>query len=232
MDKLNKTQKPTIYIYTQHIPTIRVVEEACGKVVVLTQNRARDSVDDVLAQIRTDEPAILYTVLPMDKVVELRQRVPHLTVRLLQLDGATVEKLTNKPYDPKAEYPAEILKAALTVIEVKGGSIRYMVFKEMIDEILEKGFKKIGVFNDVMREGFGLALKRLGIDVELVKTCDSNDCVQMNPLGFQSGYRVSFPGTAGKLTAEQIAEALLNGTARVYYVELAAEVVPLCGEKV
>jgi hypothetical protein len=50
----------------------------------------------------------------------------------------------------------------------------------------------------------------------------------VNPLGFQSGYRVSFPGTAGRLTPEQIAEALLNGTARVYYVEIDAEVVPLC----
>jgi hypothetical protein len=50
----------------------------------------------------------------------------------------------------------------------------------------------------------------------------------VNPLGFQSRYRVSFPGTAGRLTPEQIAEALLNGTARVYYVEIDAEVVPLC----
>ena len=50
----------------------------------------------------------------------------------------------------------------------------------------------------------------------------------MNPLGFQSGYRVSFPGTAGRLTPEQIAEALITGTARIYHVDLIAEVVPLC----
>ncbi len=48
----------------------------------------------------------------------------------------------------------------------------------------------------------------------------------MNPLGFQSGYRVSFPGTAGRLTPEQIAEALFSG-ARIYHVDLIAEVVPL-----
>ena len=54
----------------------------------------------------------------------------------------------------------------------------------------------------------------------------------MNPLGFQSGYRVSFPGTAGRLTPEQIAEALLSGAARAYHVEVVAEVVPLCGEKI
>jgi hypothetical protein len=50
----------------------------------------------------------------------------------------------------------------------------------------------------------------------------------MNPLGFQSGYRISFPGMAGRLTPEQIAEALITGTARIYHVELTAEVLPLC----
>jgi len=49
----------------------------------------------------------------------------------------------------------------------------------------------------------------------------------VNPLGFKSGYRVSFPGTAGRLTPEQIAEALFSG-ARIYHVEVVAEVVPLC----
>jgi hypothetical protein len=33
-------------------------------------------------------------------------------------------------------------------------------------------------------------------DVELVKTCGDN-CVEVNPLGFQSGDRISFPGTVG-----------------------------------
>ena len=49
----------------------------------------------------------------------------------------------------------------------------------------------------------------------------------MNPLGSQSRYRVSFPGTAGRLTAEQIAEMLFSG-ARIYHVEVVAEVAPLC----
>jgi hypothetical protein len=48
----------------------------------------------------------------------------------------------------------------------------------------------------------------------------------VNP-GFKSSYRVSFPGMAGRLTPEQIAEALFSG-ARIYHVELTAEVVPLC----
>jgi hypothetical protein len=230
MDRLNKTktQNPTIYVYTQHIPTIRVIEEVCNKVVVLSQNRSIDPVDDVLSQVG-GSPAVLYAVLPIDKAVVLRQRAPHLTLRLLQLDGAVIERLTGT-YDPKSEYPPEIIRLALKVIEVKSGFIRYMTFKEMIDEIIERGFRKIGVFNDVMREGFKLALQRLGVDVELVKTCNS-DCVQVNPLGFQSGYRVSFPAVSGRLTPEQIAEALFSG-ARIYYVEIDAEAVPLCGEKV
>ncbi len=40
----------------------------------------------------------------------------------------------------------------------------------------------------------------------------------MNPLGFQSGYRASFHGMAGRLTPEQIAEALITVTARLYHV--------------
>jgi hypothetical protein len=66
------------------------------------------------------------------------------------------------------------------------------------------------VFNGTLFLGTAVALQRIGVDVELVKTCDNN-CVEVNPLGFQSGYRISFPGTVGRLTAEQIAEALFSG---------------------
>jgi hypothetical protein len=82
------------------------------------------------------------------------------------------------------------------------------------------------LFNETLFLGTAVALQRIGVDVELVKTCDDN-CVEVNPLGFQSGYRISFPGTVGRLTAEQIAEMLFSG-ARIYYVEVVAEVVPLC----
>ena len=63
--------------------------------------------------------------------------------------------------------------------------------------------------------------------MELVKTCSDDGCVEVNSLGFKSGYRVSFPGTAGRLTSEQIAEMLFSG-AMIYNVEIGAEVVPLC----
>jgi hypothetical protein len=80
------------------------------------------------------------------------------------------------------------------------------------------------VFNGTLFLGTAVALQRIGVDVELVKTCDGN-CVEVNPLGFKSGYRISLPSTAGRLTPEQIAEMLFSG-ARIYHV--VAEVVPLC----
>ena len=52
------------------------------------------------------------------------------------------------------------------------------------------------VFNGTLFLGTAVALQRIGVDVELVTTCDDNR-VEVNPLGFQSGYRISFPGTVG-----------------------------------
>jgi len=84
------------------------------------------------------------------------------------------------------------------------------------------------VFDGTPFLGTAVALQRIGVaDVGLVKTCGDDGCVEVNPLGFKSGYRISFPGTAVRLTAEQIAEMLFSG-ARIYHVELTAEDVPLC----
>jgi hypothetical protein len=52
------------------------------------------------------------------------------------------------------------------------------------------------VFDGTLFPGTAVALQRIGVDVELVTTCDDS-CVDVNPLGFKSGYRISFPGTAG-----------------------------------
>ncbi len=49
------------------------------------------------------------------------------------------------------------------------------------------------VFNGTLFLGTAVALQRIGVDVELVKTCGDDGCVEVNPLGFKSGYRVSFP---------------------------------------
>jgi hypothetical protein len=220
-----------VYAYTQHVQTIRVIEEACSqKITILIQDRTRDSVEDVLRQLPQEavqQGATLYVVMPVDRLVELKQRAPRLRIKLLQLDGTTVERMTGRSYDPKVEYPKEVVLAALRTIEVKGGRIRYMSFGELAYELKRHG--KVAVFNDVMREGVRLVLERFGVSgVELVKTCDDGGCVEINPMGSRSGYRISFPGTTGRLTSEQIADALISGVARVYHVEIEAEEVPLC----
>jgi hypothetical protein len=169
-------------------------------------------------------PIILYVVLPIDKVVELKQMAPWLQVRLMQLDGKIVEKLTGRPYDPKTEYPVEIVAQALKVIEVKGGYIRYL--RSVEDFFCEVDGKTVAIFNDTLREALVRLNKRA--TVKFVKTCDSNDCVEVNPLGYKSGYRISFPGTAGRLTPEQMAEIIERGEARIYYAEVRAQEVSLC----
>jgi len=224
----NKPLQTNVYAYTQHLQTIRVIEEACNtKIAVLTQDRSKDPVEDVLTQLPKAE-VVLYAVLPIDKAVELKHKAPSLKLVLLQLEGKVIERLTGRPYDPKSEYPPDLVKAALKLIEVKGGWVKYMTFKEMVEEIVTSGSRKIAVFNDAMREAVKIALQStVGVaGIEVVKTCDA--CVEINPLGVKAGYRISFPGTAGKLTAEQMAEMLMRGEARIYYVDIDAQEVPMC----
>jgi len=316
MNKKTQTQTPKsepvgkiIYVYTQHEPTIKVIESRCGVVVIrLKQDRTKDPVEDVLSQLAIpytvvampyyDDklvenlkqkgarvwlmelqnkllavanvppetewyeytalpeevalqikekapwvkmktlkledkpitviegyvPIILYAVLPVDKAVELKQKAPWLKVRLLQLDGKVVEKLTGRPYDPKAEYPVEVVAQALRVFEVRGGNIRY--FRSVEDFLCELNGKTVAVFNDTLREALMRLNKRAS--VQFVKTCSGDNCIEVNPLGYKSGYRISFPGTLGKLTPEQMAEIIERGEARIYYAEVEAQEVSLC----
>ncbi len=171
-------------------------------------------------------PIILYAVLPVDKAVELKMRAPWIRLLLMQLDGKIVEKLTNRPYDPKADYPADVIKAALKIYEVKGGYVRYMrCIEDLFCDVREQ--RKMAVFNDVMREALRILMPPY-VKLELVKTCDGNECAEVNPLGLKSGYRISLPGTVGRLTAEQMAEVIASGQARIYYVDVEAQEVPLC----
>jgi hypothetical protein len=296
-----------VYAYTQHDLTVTVIERTCGiNIIRLKQDRTKDPVEDVLAQIaipytvismpyyddrfieerikqkarvwlmelhgkllavanvppeteyeytalpeevvqqiierapwvktktlKLDKPItviegyvpiILYAVLPIDKAVELKQKAPWLKIRLLQLDGKIVEKLTGRPYDPKAEYPVEVVAQALKIFELKGGNIRY--FRSVEDFFCEVDGKTVAVFNDTLREALMMLNKRAS--VQFVKTCGGDNCVEVNPLGYKSGYRISFPGTAGRLTPEQMAEIIERGEARIYYAEVEAQEVPLC----
>jgi hypothetical protein len=220
--KLTTQPKPTnpVYAYTQHITTIRALEQFCGfSIRLLEQNRNKDPVEDVLSQIQ-ERHAVLYAVLPIDKAIELRTRAPEIRLVLMQLDGRLIEQLTGQPYNPKQEYPPEIVLKALKTFEVRGGSVRTLTFEDLRDMLQGK---TAAVFNDVMRQ----ALQSLIPDANFVKTCDS-DCIEINPLGNRPGVRISFPGTVGQLNATQMAELIRSGKARIYYAEIEAVEVPPC----
>jgi len=213
-----------IYAYTQHENTIRIIESTCNVAITrLRQDRSRDVVEDVLSQLPPNEPAILYAVMPLDRAVQLVQQAPWVRLRLLQLDGKVVESLTGRPYDPKTQYDDEVVRKALRVYEVKGGKIRYLAVDEFIRELAGK---RVAVFNDAVRQAIGILAGETPI--ELVKTCEDSSCVEVNPLGFKSGYRISFSGTVGRLSPEQMAEVIRGGQARIYYLEVDAREAPLC----
>jgi hypothetical protein len=66
--------------------------------------------------------------------------------------------------------------------------------------------------------------QELGIvGIEFVKTCDDTDCAQINALGGAPSYRISFPPTAGKLSAEEMIQHYKQGTARAYWAVLETE---------
>jgi hypothetical protein len=213
--------KNPVYAYTQHVATIRALERLCGiEMQLLTQDRNKDPVEDVLSQIPTQH-AVLYAVLPIDKAVELRQRALAMRLILLQLDAKRIEEITGQPYNPKQEYPPEIVLKALKTFEVRGGSVRTLTSFEDLRDMLQG--KTAAVFNDVMRQ----ALQSLIPDANFVKTCDS-DCIEINPLGNRPGVRISFPGTVGQLNATQMAELIRSGKARIYYAEIETVEVPPC----
>jgi len=220
--------KPTIptnlpvYAYTQHVATVRALEQLCKvNIKILTQDRNKDPVEDVLSQI-SDHAAILYAVLPIDKAIEVRRHAPGIRLILMQLDARLIEQLTGQPYNPKQEYPHEVVLKALRTFEVKGGNVETMSFEELRNMLQGK---TVAVFNGTMRQ----ALQMLMQNVNFVKTCSSDtNCIEINPPGNRPGIRISFPGTVGQLNAEQMAELIKSGGARIYYAEIDASEVPPC----
>jgi acetylglutamate kinase len=138
----------------------------------------------------------------------------------MQLDGRLIEQLTGQPYNPKQEYPPEVVLKALKTFEVRGGNVRALSFEDLRNMLQGK---TVAVFNDTMRQ----ALQMLIPDAYFVKTC-SNNCIEINPLGNKPGVRISFPGTVGQLDATQMAELIKSGRARIYYAEIEAVEVPPC----
>jgi len=223
------------YAYTQHAVTVRALEAQCGfKIQLLEQHRDRDPVEDIVSQLApalaSGQPITLYAVLPLDKAIELKKMYPQIRLILMQLDGKIVEKITGQPYDPKREYPPEVVVQALKLIEVQDGNVRYVpTLADMLSELAKGSIKKVVIFNDVMREAVKKYAEMTGVKgLEFVKTCNNASCIEINPLGMKNGWRVSFPGTAGKLSAEQMVEMFVQKLARVYYVEVKAQEVQPC----
>jgi hypothetical protein len=217
-----------VYAYTQHEATIKIIETTCGvEIRRLKQDRSKDPVEDILSQIPNTQ-VTLYAVLPADKAIELKRRAPWIRLLLLQLDGNVVEKLTGRPYNPKSDYPSEIIIKALKIYEVKGGYVRYL--RSIDDFFCENIGRKIVVFNDTLREALNILNERASVKV--VRTCERDDdnsiCTEVNPFGLRPGYRISFPGNVGKLTTEQMIDLIKRCEARIYYVDIQAQEVPLC----
>jgi hypothetical protein len=186
---------------------------------MLSQDRSKDPVEDMLTQI-PERNAILYAVLPIDKAIELRQRVPDMKLLFLQLDAKRVEEITGQSYNPKTEYPSEVIRQALKTFEVRSGHIKMLSLEELRSMLQGK---TVAVFNDTLRQ----ALQQL-IDANFTKSCNSGECIEINPPGNRFGVRVSFPDTVGRLDVQQMIEMIQNGTARIYYAEIDATEVPPC----
>jgi hypothetical protein len=210
-----------VYAYTQHVQAVQIMERLCGvSIKLLSQDRGRDPVEDILPQI-PEQNVVLYAVLPIDKAIELRQRAPGVRLMLLQLDAKRIEETTGQPYNPKQEYPPEVIKQALKTIEVRGGYVKALSLEEL-QKMLQG--KTAAVFNEALRQ----ALQLLIPGANFVKACgDDVECVEINPPGNKSGIRISFPGTAGRLDVQQMAELIKTG-ARIYYAEMEATEVPPC----
>jgi hypothetical protein len=206
--------KAPIYVYTQHQATVRIIRSVVPA-VVLKQDRSRRAYEDVMAQ--APPGSIVIGVMPIDDAVALIQH--GYKVILVRLDGKTVEQLTGRPYDPKSDYPDDIIKQALQLAVLKVTSPpKYIDARELFCLISERGNTAI-VFNDTMRQALQLLAQEMGY-MDLAFKKEGEGGVQINPLVFHGvAAFISFPGTTGKLSAEEMARLIKLGEARIYVVE-------------
>jgi hypothetical protein len=200
-----------VYIYTQHKTTIEVIKEIVPNAAVLEQDRSVRAAEDVAK--KAPPGSVVIGVMPMDDAAELGKR--GYTVIMPSLDGKIVEKLTGKPYNPKEEYPADVVRQALKYRVVSVQSMEYIDVRQLFEKIAKAGGTAV-IFNDDMRAALQSLAQEMGYSVSLVK---SGQGYQINPLEFSGEAAfISFPGTAGRLTPDQMKEALKSGQARVYVV--------------
>jgi len=190
----------------------------------LGQDRTVDMVEDVMRRLPppSEQKQVLIAVGPPDKIAELASRLQKERLDIIlttaQVEGRAYELLTGKPYNPKENIEPDLLRKVLKLYVVTRGEVKY--YNSVADMLKELDGKKVAVFNDVMRQSLDAYSKELGYNIVFVKTCDGSDCVQINALGGQPSYRISFPPTAGRLTAEEMIQHYKQGTARAYWSEL------------
>jgi len=196
----------------------------------LGQDRTKDMVHDVISRLQplSGTRYALIAVGPPDKIAELASRLeaerPDVILVVAQIEGQKYEMLTGKPYNPKEEISdAELLRQVLRLYVVTRGEVHYYSsVAEMLQEISKK-YRKAAVFNDVMRQSLAMYAQELGIDIEFAKTCGDADCAQINALGGAPSYRISFPPTTGRLSAEEMMQLYKQGQVRAYWAVLETE---------
>jgi len=190
----------------------------------LGQDRTVDMVEDVMKRLPppSGQKHALIAVGPPDKIAELSSRLqkerPDIILVVAQVHGRAYEQLTGRPYNPKENIEPDVLRKVLRLYVVTKGEVRH--YNSVADMLQELDGKKVAVFNDVMRQSLETYAKELGYNIVFLKTCDGADCVQINALGDQPSYRISFPPTVGRLTAEEMVQHYKQGTARAYWSEL------------
>lgn len=165
---------------------------------------------------------VIIGVMPLDAAAELWQR--GYRVYLTRLDGKKVEEITGRPYNPKEEYPPEIVRQALVVQHLTDAKIQYLTMDEMLSKF---NGKVVVVFNDVMREALEKLSRERGIEAQFIKQGKGDVIVGLPPTATKAeGIQISFYGT-GQLTADQMAESIKRGQARIYWVSINSEIIPL-----
>ncbi|MGB9705651.1 MAG: hypothetical protein ACPL3C_09390, partial [Pyrobaculum sp.] len=193
--------------------TVRIIQSLLPHAIALQQNRNKRAYEDIMAQAPSG--SVIIGVMPMDDAVALIDR--GYRVILTRLDGKVIEKLTGRPYDPKSEYPDDVVRRALQFAVLRiAKPPRYIDARELFCVISERGNVAV-VFNDVMRQALEMLAREMGYSIEFRK---EGEGVQVNPLTFRGAAAfISFPGTTGKLSAEEMARLIKLGEARIYVVE-------------
>ncbi|WP_053240386.1 hypothetical protein [Pyrobaculum islandicum] len=195
MSQTEQTKRRVI-VYTNHQPTIQILTSVLPGAEVRIPDRSKSPVEEITT--RYQPGTTIVGVMPLDSAAELILR--GYSIYLTRLDGKKVEEITGRPYNPKEEYPPEVIRQALVVQKINRAEIRYLSVDEML---LMFNKKTIAVFNDVMREALQKLAQERGIEALFTKEGRADVTVGIPPTANRiAGIQISFPGITGRLDAE------------------------------